>query len=84
MTAVPTHPAAAQPVVRAIIGTAGDRPDDTLRGIGRIEPVRRPIGVIRAGAVAGFAEHMAELDPDRESQHLSKKTSNGESRARRF
>ena len=30
--------------VTAIIGTAGDRPDDTLRGIGRIAAARRPSG----------------------------------------
>ena len=30
--------------ITAIIGTAGDRPDDTLRGIGRIAARARPAG----------------------------------------
>ena len=38
--AVDPHDAAEQPQVHQIVGTAGDRPDDTLRGIARIAASR--------------------------------------------
>ena len=58
--------------ITVIIGTAGDRPDDTLRGIGRIERSghrRRPhLGRFRAGNLflVNHQESRHEhQDPDR-------------------